>query len=104
MAIVAIPLCASVEATTSGLLFLLSPKPWPKMATGQPFVGRVPAGINKLKYRSCVLWTAGTPVRVGTAGMKAPGVSKFIAENLPNATVLTEPGKTCNAGVGTGTV
>ena len=46
---VAIPLWASVDATANGLLFLLLANPCTKIATGQPFAGRVPAGINKLK-------------------------------------------------------
>src|SRR5215471_2096129 len=74
------------------------------MAIGHPFAGRVPAGTNRLKKRSGVLWTAGTPVRVGTLGIKAPAVSKFLALNFPKAIDATDPGKTCSAGVGTGTV
>src|SRR5262245_23986305 len=104
MAMVAMPLWANVEATANGLLFLLSPKPCPKIATGQPCVRRVPAGINKLKESSSVPCTEGTPVRVGTGGMNPPAVSQFFAVNLPKASVATDPGKTCNAGVGTGTV
>ena len=48
-AIEAMPRAAMVEATTNGLLFLLSPKPWPKIATGHPVSGGVPAGRNRLK-------------------------------------------------------
>src|SRR6202008_2486594 len=94
----------NVEATANGLLFLLSPKPWAKSATGQPLAGRGPAGRNRLKKSDCVLCTAGTPVRVGTAGMKPPVVSKFVAVNAPKEMTPTEPVKTCRAGVGTGTV
>src|SRR2546428_13354342 len=74
------------------------------MATGHPLAGRSPAGRKRLKKMSWVLWTAGTPVRVGTAGMNAPAVSKFTALNFPKAIEPTDPGKTCSAGVGTETV
>jgi hypothetical protein len=43
------PRRASDDATMNGLEFLLSPKPWPKIATGQPPAGFAPAGRNRLK-------------------------------------------------------
>src|SRR5712691_11415619 len=102
MAMVATPWAARVEATANGLLFLLSPKPWPKIATGHPFAGRGPEGRKRLKKMSSALCTSITPVRVGTAGIKAPEVSKFMALNFPKAIEPTDPGRTCSAGVGTG--
>ena len=49
MAIVAIPCAARVEATTTSAPCLLSVKPWPKIATGQPAAGALPAGTKRLK-------------------------------------------------------
>ena len=49
MAIVAMPWNAIVEATASGAPCLLSVKPWPKIATGQPPAGGVPDGTKRLK-------------------------------------------------------
>src|SRR6185437_6545592 len=96
MAIVAIPLCANGEATAKGAPCLLSVNPWPKIATGQPFVGRGPEGINRLKNRSSVP-CEGTLWRVGTWGMKTFPFCQCRPVNLPNAMVEMEPGKTCNA-------
>src|SRR5215469_5802 len=100
---VAMPLCASVEATAKGAPCLLSVNPWPKIATGQPLVGRGPDGMNRLKKISsdpC----QGTLCVVGTCGMKTLPFCQCCPVNLPKARVPTEPGKTCRAGVGTGTV
>jgi hypothetical protein len=75
IAIVAMPAAAMDDATTRGLLFLLSPKPWPKMATGQPPAGAVPFGRKRLKCTRFVPWGAGAPVLEPTAGMTSSGVS-----------------------------
>src|SRR5262249_2813313 len=96
IAMVAMPLCASVEATAKGPPCLLSVKPWPKMATGQPLLGRGPAGINRLKNTSsdpC----EGTLWRVGTWGIKTLAFCQCCPANLPKASVATEPGNTCRA-------
>jgi hypothetical protein len=45
------------------------------MATGHPPTGAVPAGKKRLKYRRFVPWTAGTPVRVPSAGITFEAVS-----------------------------
>ena len=42
IAIVAMPLCAIVEATVIGKPCFESVKPWPKIATGQPPAGSGP--------------------------------------------------------------
>jgi hypothetical protein len=75
MAIVAIPAFAIVEATANGLLFLLSPKPCPKIATGQPPAGCGPDGRKRLKYTAFVPWTAGDPVSVPVGGITFAAVS-----------------------------
>ncbi len=59
----------------NGLAFLLSPNPCPKIATGQPPAGAVPAGRNRLKWIRFVPCTAGTPVRVPVAGITFAAVS-----------------------------
>ena len=69
MAIVAMPWLANVAATASGAPCLLSVKPCPKIATGQPPAGVVPAGITRLKTSLLAPWTLGTPVRVPIGGM-----------------------------------
>src|SRR5579859_1302013 len=96
IAIVAIPLWASVEATANGAPCLLSVNPWPKIATGQPLVGRGPDGMNRLKKSSSVP-CAGTLCVVGTWGMKTLAFCQCCPANLPKARVLTDPGKTCKA-------
>src|SRR6185436_3627653 len=80
---------------------LLSVKPWPKIATGQPPAGGVPDGTNRLKYSVFVDCTAGTPVRVPTAGMTLPAVSQSGELNRPNTMRPTAPGKTSSAGTAT---
>ena len=92
----AMPLCASVEATANGAPCLLSVNPWPNIATGQPLVGRLPDGMNRLKNMSCVDCT-GTSLRVATAGMKTPALINCLELNFPKAMVPMEPGKTCKA-------
>ena len=69
IAMVAMPREARIEATTSGLLFLLSPKPCPKIATGQPLAGFVPEGTNRLKWTMLLPNVSGVPVRVPLGGM-----------------------------------
>jgi hypothetical protein len=54
---------------------LLPPRPWPKIATGQPPAGLGPDGRYRLKYTSLTPWTAGVPVRVPTGGMNFSAVS-----------------------------
>jgi hypothetical protein len=49
IAIVAMPCDANEPATVDGEPCLLSVKPCPKIATGQPDAGGVPAGMNRLK-------------------------------------------------------
>src|ERR1700724_200068 len=92
----AMPLWASVEATAKGAPCLLSVNPWPKIATGQPLVGRGPEGMKRLKKISSVPW-AGTDCRVGAWGMNTPAFCQCCPENFPNAILLMEPGNTCNA-------
>src|SRR6185312_2436848 len=95
-AMLAIPLCASVDATAKGAPCLLSVNPWPKIATGQPLVGRGPEGIKRLKKMSSVPW-AGTLCFVGTCGMKTLAFCQCVPLNFPNASVLMDPGNTCKA-------
>jgi hypothetical protein len=75
MAIVAMPCDASTEATAHGAPYMLSVKPWPKIATGHPFAGLLPAGTKISKRRSFALCGLGLPMSVGTAGMYLSGVS-----------------------------
>ena len=49
IAMVAMPCDASEDATAIGAPCLLSVKPWPKIATGHPPRGGVPAGRMRLK-------------------------------------------------------
>src|SRR5206468_7469286 len=100
IAIVAIPWAANVEATANGAPCLLSVKPCPKIATGQPSAGAVPEGMNRLKKSSLIRCTTGTPVRVPIGGMNFSGVSQSGDAKLPKAIALTEPGKTESAGSG----
>ena len=69
IAIVAIPACASEDATAHGAPFLESVKPWPKIATGQPVAGFAPAGMNSVNWMGFVLSGFGFPVLVPTGGM-----------------------------------
>src|SRR5689334_2162800 len=92
----AIPLCASTEATANGAPCLLSVNPCPKIATGQPLVGRGPEGINRLKKISSEP-CEGTLCRVGTCGMNTLAFCQCVPLNFPNASVLMEPGNTCSA-------
>src|SRR5438094_20200 len=85
MAIVAMPWLANVEATASGAPCLLSVKPCPKIATGQPPAGAGSAGMIRLKYRVLVDWTAGTPVSVPIGGMNFSAVSPSGDVEPPNA-------------------
>src|SRR5947209_14601578 len=96
IAMLAMPLCASVDATANGAPCLLSVNPWPKIATGQPLVGRGPEGINRLKKMSSVP-CAGTGFRVGTCGMKTFPFCQCVPLNFPKARVLIDPGNTCKA-------
>src|SRR5258708_9632308 len=97
MAMEARRLGASAEATANGAPCLLSVKPWPKIATGQPLAGRGPAGINRLKNKSSVPGWGGTLAPVGTAGMNTPPFGQCCPVNLPNARVPVDPGNPCNA-------
>src|SRR5262245_31636576 len=101
MAIVAMPWRASVEATANGAPCLLSVKPCPKMATGQPPTGTVPAGTIRLNSSVLILCATGTPVRVGIGGMNFCGVSQSGDSKLPNATAPTARGKMPRAATGT---
>ncbi len=87
---------AALTATAKGAPCLLSVNPWPKIATGQPLVGRGPEGINRLKKRSSVP-CEGTLWRVGTCGMKTPAFCQCCPLNLPKAMVPIAPGNTCRA-------
>ncbi len=75
IAIVASPACASEDATAHGAPFFESVKPCPKIATGQPPAGAVPAGSKSVNWISFVDWTAGSPLRVPTAGITPSAVS-----------------------------
>ena len=66
---------ASATRPSNGAPFMLSPKPWPKMATGQPPAGLAPAGRNSVKKTLFVPCAAGVPERVPVGGMNSPGVS-----------------------------
>ena len=69
MASVAMPCWASVAATVQGAPYMLSVKPWPNSATGQPPAGLLPAGRKTCTIKSLWLCTAGSPVNVPVAGM-----------------------------------
>src|SRR5258707_15149088 len=68
IAMVAIPRDASTDATAQGAPYMLSVKPCPKIATGQPPAGFGPAGRNTAKCILVLDWGTGRPVRVGGAG------------------------------------
>ena len=69
IATVAIPACASEDATTQGAPSLLSVNPWPKIAVGQPPAGLAPAGRNSVTCIRFVDCGTGVPVLVPTAGI-----------------------------------
>src|SRR5262245_8014835 len=102
IAMVAIPWAPKVAPTAHGAPCLLSVKPWPKIATGQPSAGGVPRGRNRLNCRVLFPCTAGTPVRVPTGGMNCSLVSQFGDSNWPKATAPTDGpvGNTLSAGTG----
>ena len=64
MAIDAMPARASVPATAHGAPFLLSVKPCPKIATGQPPAGWTPTGTNSVNCTWFVPCATGVPVAV----------------------------------------
>jgi hypothetical protein len=74
IAIVAIPARASEDATAHGAPFLESVKPCPKVATGQPAAGVVPAGMNSVNWIWFVACGVGFPVLVPTGGMTLAAV------------------------------
>src|SRR5262249_61534140 len=51
IAIVAMPACASDDATAHAAPFIESVNPWPKIATGQPPAGFAPDGTKSVKTR-----------------------------------------------------
>src|SRR5262249_3055714 len=75
IAIVAIPLRASVPATAIGAPSFESVKPCPKIAVGQPPAGGAPDGRNSVNSSVFVDCTAGRPVRVPTGGITSSAVS-----------------------------
>ena len=52
------------EATVHGTPYMLSVKPWPKIATGQPPAGLVPEGVKSVRPIVFVESGAGVPVAV----------------------------------------
>jgi hypothetical protein len=72
---VAMPCDASTEATTHGAPYMLSPKPCPKIATGQPPAGFAPAGTKSCSSRLLLPCGCGWPVSVPVAGMYLAAVS-----------------------------
>ena len=75
MAMVAMPCAAKLAATVHGAPYMLSPKPWPKMATGQPPAGLVPLGTKTSTIKSLLPCGTGVPVSVPVAGMYFAAVS-----------------------------
>ena len=59
--------------------------PGPKTATGQPPAGLAPAGTISVKPTSSTPVTAGSPVRVGVAGIALSALSHEGERNEPNA-------------------
>ena len=64
-----------MPATAGGAPFFQSVKPWPKIATGQPPDGGVPAGRKTENCTWFVPCATGLPVLVPTGGITFPGVS-----------------------------
>lgn len=60
---------AKVDATVQGAPYMLSVKPWPKIATGQPAAGLSPDGRKSWKISFSLPCSLGASVSVPTAGM-----------------------------------
>ena len=75
IAIDAIPMWPSDDATAHGAPFFESVNPCPKIATGHPPSGLTPPGTKSVNWGWFHDCTAGTPVFVPTAGITSSGVS-----------------------------
>ena len=71
---VAMPAAAYTDAWVHGAPYMLSVKPWPKIATGHPPAGLVPAGRNICTTMPLLDCACGCPVSVAVGGKYLPAV------------------------------